>query len=381
MISPAAHNVLYVAICQEPYAAGTALSLPSSLIGCSKSKDVRVLRSDMKNSQVTLAKRPNGKPITSDFEVVTSEVQALGEGEALIKNLYVSLDAGFRNWMDEGSGDNVLPAMPLGEPVMGLILGEIIESKNPAYKEGALIMARLAWEEYSILSAGDWHVVLEDDGKNPLSYHLGVLGDTGMSAYFGLNDIGKPKPGETVLISAAGGAVGSIAGQIAKIKGARTIGFAGNDDKCRRLEQELGYDVGVNYNAENLVDRLAEAAPNGIDVYFDNVGGPLLEVVLAHINEGARIPFCGSVATYGNQSVIPGPSNLFQIVTKWARLEGFMTHTKLDRYPEARGQLSDWLATGELRAIEHLYEGVEYCGVAFADLFAGNNFGKTVVRV
>ncbi|MFN3232833.1 MAG: NADP-dependent oxidoreductase [Alphaproteobacteria bacterium] len=335
----------------------------------------------MKNTQVTLAKRPDGKPKASDFGVVTSETPALNPGEALIENLYVSLDAGFRNWMDEGSGDNVLPAMPLDKPVMGLILGKIIESKNPDYKEGALIMARLAWEAFSILTADDWHVVLEDDGVHPLSYHLGVLGDTGMSAYFGLNDIGKPQPGETVLISAAGGAVGSIAGQIAKLKGARTIGFAGNDDKCRRLEHELGYDVGVNYNDANLVDRLADVAPNGIDVYFDNVGGPLLEVVLDQINEGARIPFCGAVATYGDQAATPGPSNLFQIVSKWATLQGFMTHTKLDRYPEARGQLSTWLKAGDIRAIEHMYEGVENCGVAFADLFAGQNFGKTVVKV
>ena len=334
----------------------------------------------MKNTQVTLAKRPDSKPKASDFGVVETDVRALDEGEALVKNLYVSLDAGFRKWMDEGSGDNVLPAMPLNKPVMGLVLGKIIESRNPACEVGSLVMARLAWEAYSILTEGDWHVVLEDDGKHPLSYHLGVLGDTGMSAYFGLTDIGKPKSGETVLVSAAGGAVGSIAGQIAQIKGARTVGFAGSDDKCRRLERELGYDVGVNYKDESVADRLADAAPNGIDVYFDNVGGPLLEIVLEQINEGARIPFCGSVATYGSQSNSQGPSNLFQIVTKWATLQGFMTHTKLDRYPEARRQLSTWLESGDLRAVEHMYEGIENCGVAFADLFAGNNFGKTVVK-
>ncbi len=335
----------------------------------------------MKNIQVTLAKRPNGKPKASDFKIVKSKMYKPGEREALVKNLFVSLDAGFRNWMDEGSGDNVLPAMPIGQPVMGLILGQIIESNNAEIPKGATVMARLAWEEYSLLTPNDWWVEIEDDGSVPLSYHLGVLGDTGMSAYFGLTDIGKPEPGETVLISAAGGAVGSVAGQIAKLMGARTIGFAGNDEKCKRLVDVLGYDATINYNSESLDREMAAACPAGVDVYFDNVGGPLLETVLDHINEGARIPFCGAVADYGAQSESWGPSNLFQIVTKWATLQGFMTHTKLDRYPEARAQLKEWLASGQLVAHEQMYEGVEQCGVAFADLFAGNNFGKAVVHV
>ncbi len=335
----------------------------------------------MENVQVTLAKRPCGKPKASDFEVVTSRTPEVEAGQALVKNLYVSLDAGFRNWMDEGAGDNVLPAMPLGKPVMSLILGRIIESQRDDLPEGAVVMARLAWEQYSLLTPDDWWVAIDDDGKTPLSYHLGVLGDTGMSAYFGLTDIGKPTAGDTVLISAAGGAVGSVAGQIAKIMGARTVGFAGNDDKCIRLQNELGYDAAVNYNDLQLDDRLGAACPNGVDVYFDNVGGPLLETVLDHINEGARIPFCGAVADYGAQGKKEGPSNLFQIVTKWARLEGFMTHTKVDRYPEARAQLKEWLAGGQLVAHEHMYEGVENCGLAFADLFSGKNFGKTVVHV
>lgn len=335
----------------------------------------------MKNVQVNLAKRPNGKPQASDFEVVESATPTLAEGEALVKNLYISMDAGFRNWMDEGSGDEVLPAMPLGKPVMGLILGQVIESKNSEIKVGRLVMARLAWEQYSVVDASDWLVTIADDGKHPLSYHLGILGDTGMSGYFGLTDIGKPRPGETVLISAAGGAVGSVAGQIAKIMGARVIGLAGSAEKCQRLVDELGYDIGLNYKDEHLSERLSDACPNGIDVYFDNVGGPLLEIVLNHIAHGARIPFCGAVADYATQESGSGPANLFQLVTQCAILQGFLTHTQLERYPEARGQLSEWISMGLLKSHEHLYQGVENCGIAFSDMFAGKNFGKTIVRV
>jgi len=335
----------------------------------------------VKNVQVTLARRPVGKPQAADFAVVETETPALAEGQALVKNLYVSMDAGFRNWMDEDSGDNVLPAMPLGQAVMGLILGQVVESKNPAIAVGRHIMARLAWEQYSVVDDSDWLVDIDDEHDHPLSYHLGILGDTGMSAYFGLTDIGKPQPGETVLISAAGGAVGSVAGQVAKIMGARVIGLAGSDDKCQRLVDELGYDLALNYKDANLSAALAEACPNGIDVYFDNVGGPLLEVVLEHIAPGARIPFCGAVADYAAEGPGSGPRNLFQLVTRCATLQGFLTHTQLDRYPEARRQLSAWIASGQLKSHEQVYQGVEQCGVAFSDMFAGKNFGKTVVKV
>jgi NADPH-dependent curcumin reductase CurA len=335
----------------------------------------------MKNVQVLLARRPNGKPQASDFEVAERETAELATGQALVKNLYVSMDAGFRNWMDADSGDEVLPAMPLGEPVMGLILGRVVESKNPAIEIGQTIMARLAWEQYSVVDDSDWLVTIDDEHSHPLSYHMGILGDTGMSAYFGLTDIGKPGPGDTVLVSAAGGAVGSIAGQIARIMGARVIGLAGSDEKCQRLVNELGYDLALNYKDAALSQRLSDACPDGINVYFDNVGGPLLEVVLEHIAAGARIPFCGAVADYSAQGAGSGPSNLFKLVAQCATLQGFMTHTQVDRYPEARAKLSAWLASGELKNHEYMYQGVEQCGVAFSDMFAGKNFGKTVVQV
>lgn len=335
----------------------------------------------MKNIQVVLARRPKGAPLADDFAVVEAEVAPLAEGQALVKNLYVSLDAGFRNWMDEDSGDEVLPAMPLGKPVMGLILGQVIESRNPEIEVGCTLMARLAWEEYSVVGGTDWWVAIDNEHQLPLSYHLGVLGDTGMSGYFGLMDIGKPKAGDTVVVSAAGGAVGSVAGQIAKIMGARVIGLAGSDEKCQRLVDELGYDAGINYKADNLSELIGEQCPNGIDVYFDNVGGPLLETILEHIAHGARIPFCGAVADYSAQKSGGGPSNLFQLVAQCVTLQGFMTHFQLERYPEARAQLAKWLASGELKAHEHMYHGVDQCGIAFSDMFAGKNFGKAIVKV
>lgn len=333
----------------------------------------------MDNTQVLLARRPNGAPIAEDFEVRTQPVAPIASGEALIENHYVSLDAGFRNWMDEDAGDDVLPAMPIGAPVMGLTVGRVIDSQHPTLREGQLVMGRLAWEAYSV-AKDDFLIVLEESDV-PLHYHLGILGDTGMSAYFGLKDIGQPSAQDTVVISAAGGAVGYVAGQIAKIMGAkRVIGVTSSAAKGERLVAELGYDGFVSHRSETLHEDIESACPEGIDVYFDNVGGPLLEVILEHINDGARIPFCGAVADYARLTP-QGPSNLFQLVTHSAKLEGFMTHLQVERYPEARHQLLSWISQGQLKSMAAEYEGVENCGVAFANLFAGVNFGKSVVRV
>ena len=333
----------------------------------------------MDNTQVLLARRPNGAPISEDFEVRTQPVAPIASGEALIENHYVSLDAGFRNWMDEDAGDDVLPAMAIGAPVMGLTVGRVIDSQHPTLREGQLVMGRLAWEAYSV-AKDDFLIVLEESDV-PLHYHLGILGDTGMSAYFGLKDIGQPTTQDTVVISAAGGAVGYVAGQIAKIMGAeRVIGVTSSPAKGERLVAELGYDGFISHRSETLHEDIESACSEGIDVYFDNVGGPLLEVILEHINDGARIPFCGAVADYARLAP-QGPSNLFQLVTHSAKLEGFMTHLQVERYPEAREQLLSWISQGQLKSVVQEYEGVENCGVAFANLFAGINFGKSVVRV
>lgn len=329
------------------------------------------------NVSVVLARRPRGKPVPDDFALVTQPLPGLGAGQLLLRNHYVSLDAGFRNWMDEGSGDNVLPAMALQAPVMGLVMGEVLESRHPDYRAGEWLMARLAWQQYSVTDAADFLIRIER-GRHPLSYYLGVLGDTGLSAYFGMTDIGQPQPGETVLVSAAGGAVGSVAGQIAHIMGARAVGIAGGADKCARLCSMLGYDAAIDHRGD-VAAQLRETCADGVDVYFDNVGGPLLESVLQHINTGARVALCGAVATYGAPQ--PGPSNLFQLVTKEALMRGFFAHTQVQRYPQARAVLGGWLDSGELLAPEYLLHGIEQVGPAFCDLFAGRNFGKTVVKV
>ncbi|CAN5434875.1 NADP-dependent oxidoreductase [soil metagenome] len=333
------------------------------------------------NHQVVLAARPNGAPTTDDFGLVETPVEPLGDGQVLIENLFVSLDAGFRNWMDEGSGDHVLPAMELGAPVMGLTAGRVVESRHRGFAAGQLLMARLAWERYSVTDATDFLVVIPEEYDCPLSWHLGILGDTGMSAYFGMTDIGRPAEGDTVVVSAAGGAVGSVAGQIAKIHGARTVGIASGRAKCERLIDEVGYDAAVDRTSGDLAAELARACPDGIDVYLDSVSGPILEIVLGQINVGARIALCGAVAAYNSVEPIPGPTNLFQLVTNQATMQGYMTHMMADRYPAARRQLLDWVESGELRNVEYMLDGIDRVAEAFCDLFAGRNFGKTVVQL
>lgn len=335
----------------------------------------------MLNKQVLLASRPDGYPVADNFRVAQTPVAAVGEGQFLLENHYVSLDAGFRNWMNADSGDDVLPAMALDAPVMGLTLGKVIETRHPEHPLGEWLMAREAWEEYSLTDGADFISRLPEALDCPLPHYLGVLGDTGLSAYFGLMDIGKPQPGETVLVSAAAGAVGNVAGQLARIMGARAVGIAGSDAKCARLVDELGFAAAVNYRGANVAADIAAACPDGVHVYFDSVGGPLLETVLNHIAVGARIVLCGAITAYNAKEPLPGPSNLFQLTACQALMQGFMTHLQEHRYPEARAALTGWLQSGELKNVEYRRHGIEEVGRAFCDLFAGNNFGKTIVQL
>lgn len=335
----------------------------------------------MKNTQVLLARRPVGRPVQEDFRVIESEVPPIRDGEALLENQFISLDAGFRNWMNEDAGDEVLPAMSIDEPVMGLVAATVAESKRDDLTPGQVIVGRTAWEAFSIAGPGELMTPVQSKYGLSANYYLGVMGDTGLSAYFGLDRVAAVKSGETVLISAAGGAVGNAAGQIAKAMGAgRVVGFAGSEEKCRWLEEEVGYDAAINYKAGDLDQLIQETCPDGVDVYFDNVGGDLLEPVLNHINYGARIPFCGAVADYATEQGT-GPSNLFRLVANCSRLEGFMTHYWMDDYELARDILAGWLDDGSLKNFEMRYPGVESCGQAYEDLFAGKNFGKAIVVV
>ena len=335
----------------------------------------------MKNTQVLLARRPVGRPVQEDFRVVESEVAPIGDGQALLENQYISLDAGFRNWMNEDAGDDVLPAMVIDQPVMGLVAAKVVESKRDDLSPGQDIVGRTAWETFSVAGPGELMTPIQEKYGLTANYFLGVMGDTGLSAYFGLRRVAALKPGEIVLISAAGGAVGNAAGQIARALGAgRVVGFAGSEEKCRWLEDEVAYDATINYKAGNLDAVIAATCPDGVDVYFDNVGGDLLEPVLNHINYQARIPFCGAVADYTVEEG-SGPANLFRLVANCGRLEGFMTHYWMEDYEAARDVLAGWLENGSLKNFEARYEGVESCGKAYEDLFAGKNFGKAIVVV
>lgn len=333
------------------------------------------------NNQVLLASRPEGRPVVENFRVQAAPMPVVAEGEFLLENRYVSLDAGFRNWMNADSGDDVLPAMGLNAPVMGLTLGKVVETRNPQYPLGEWLMARTSWEEYSLGDGSGFVSRLPEPRDCPLAHYLGVLGDTGLSAYFGLLDIGRPQPGETVLVSAAAGAVGNVVGQLARIKGARAVGIAGSAEKCARLVSELGYSAAVNYRSADVAGEIAAACPDGVDVYFDNVGGPLLEAVLNQISVGARIVLCGAITAYNATEPLPGPSNLFQLTARQALMQGFMTHLQEHRYAEARAELTGWLRSGELINVEYRRHGIGEVGRAFCDLFAGNNFGKTLVQL
>jgi NADPH-dependent curcumin reductase CurA len=330
------------------------------------------------NTSVILTRRPDGNPLPDDFALREESLRPIEDGEILLENHFVSLDAGFRNWMDADSGDDVLPAMALGEPVMGLVLGTVRDSRHPDIEPGTRLMARLAWQQYSITDATDFLIHLPEPLEAEPNHYLGVLGDTGLSAFFGLRDIGRPRDGETVLVSAAAGAVGSVAGQIARIMGARAVGITSGAEKCARLTKELGYDAAID-RREDLEAQLASTCPDGVDVYFDNVGGSLLETVLDHIGEGARIVLCGSVSTYGIPT--PGPGNLFQLVTHQATMSGFLTHTRADEYPDARRQLAEWIEAGKIVVPEYRLHGIDQVAQAFCDLFAGRNFGKTIVEL
>ena len=329
---------------------------------------------------VVLAHRPVGNPVEADFTVVSESLPEIPEGSFLTRNDFISLDAGFRNWMNEDSGDEVLPAMALNAPVMGLVLAEVIESKHAEYSPGDKLMARFAWQTHSLSDGTDFIARLPNELEFNPSAYMGVLGDTGMSAYFGMTDICKPTPADCVLISGAGGAVGSIAGQIAKLSGARVVGIVGSATKADWICSALGYDAAVQRSGkEPLADAIHEACPNGVDVFFDNVGGHTLEAAISNMNHRGRMALCGAISGYG---VTPyGPDNLFDLITKELSVHGFMTHFRHDRYEEARDQLSQWLREGIIQSPEHRLNGIETVGRAFAELFAGENFGKTIVAV
>lgn len=331
---------------------------------------------DLVNHQFRLAARPTGMVGREHFDYVEEPVRELGEGEVLVRVLYVSLDPAMRGWMNEGR--SYVPPVGIGEVMRAGTVGRVIDSRSDRFAPGDHVSSWLGVQEYGVVGAD---ALLEVDTElAPLATYLGALGMPGMTAYFGLLDVGEPKEGETVLVSAAAGAVGSVVGQIAKLKGCRAVGIAGGPEKCEWV-RELGFDACIDYKGEDVSRALREHCPEGIDVYFDNVGGEILDAALARLARGARVVICGAISQYNNIEAMRGPSNYMSLLVNRARMEGFVVIDYMGRYPEAMREMAGWIAEGRLQAREDVVEGFERFPEALAKLFKGENVGKLVLKV
>ncbi|AFZ24947.1 putative NADP-dependent oxidoreductase [Cylindrospermum stagnale PCC 7417] len=334
------------------------------------------------NRQWRLATRPVGAIKESDFEYREEPISSPEDGGVLVRNIYLSLDPTNRIWMTDSP--QYMPPVELGEVMRGVAIGVVEESKNPNFQPGDLVSGLLGWQDYALVSSQKLLPLtkLPQPIPAPLTAFLGPLSFIiGCTAYFGLLDIGQPKAGETVVVSAAAGAVGSLVGQIAKIKGCRVVGITGSDEKCRWLREELGFDAAINYQTADLVTALAQSCPDGIDVYFDNVGGPILDAVLTQVNLFARIPLCGLISTYNAQEPVPGPYNYSQILMKRLRVQGFIVTDYLAQSGVAFREIGQWLQEGKIKYTLEMVEGLENAPQAILKLFNGDKNGKLVVKV
>jgi NADPH-dependent curcumin reductase CurA len=328
--------------------------------------------------QVRLAARPVGYPKETDFRLVESPVPEPGTGEFLVRVIYLSLDPYMRGRMSEAR--SYVPPVTLGDVMEGGTVGEVVRSNHPGYAVGDIVEGRLGWQEYAV-SAGKGVRKL-DPTVAPISTALGVLGMPGLTAYFGLLEVGQPKPGETVVVSAASGAVGGLVGQIAKLKGCRAVGLAGSDAKVDYITRELGFDAGINYRmAPDLDAALHAACPGGIDVYFDNVGGRITEAVSRHVNAFARFAICGLISQYNLTEPELAPRNERFVLVNRVRIQGFIVFDFAARYRDGLAQLTEWVRQGQLKYREHFVDGLERAPAALIGLLQGKNFGKMVVRV
>lgn len=333
------------------------------------------------NREFRLAARPVGLIKPTDFELTTTPIPEPGPGQALVRTLYLSLDPTNRTWMNDREG--YLPAVELGAVMRGSGLGQVVRSNNPTLPEGALVQGLVGWRDYLLIGQGcDTRLSVVPAGIGvPMPVLLGALGVTGLTAYFGLTEIGKPQPGETVVVSAAAGATGSVAGQLAKILGCRVVGIAGSDDKCAWLCSELGFDAAINYKREGWKKQLSAACPNGIDVVFENVGGEILDASLARINLRARIVLCGLISAYNASEPVPGPYNFANVLVRRARIEGFIILDYASRFAEGIRQLAQWYRAGQLKHRDTIVEGLEQAPVAINRLFDGRSTGKLLIAV
>ncbi len=332
---------------------------------------------DLVNHQFRLAARPVGLPKPGDWQYTEEPIPEPGEGEVLVKIRYIGLEPAMRGWMNDGR--SYIPPVQIGDVMRGFAAGEVIASNHPNIAVGDHVSGLLGVQEYAVAN-GDGVFKL-DTGLAPLETYLGTLGMPGMTAYFGLIDIGRPAEGETVVVSGAGGAVGGAVGQIAKIKGCRVVGIAGGSEKCSYV-QELGFDAAIDYKSDDVMKALGEQCPKGIDVYFDNVGGEILDAALAHLARHARVVICGAISQYNVNGAMRGPANYMSLLIKHASMTGFVFSDYLDRLPEAAQALGGWVASGELSSREDIAEGgIEKFPDTLLRLFSGENTGKLVLEV
>ena len=328
---------------------------------------------------IVLNNRPEGKPTLSNFEFVEEDkTLTISNGEILLQTAYVSVDPYLRGRMSDAK--SYVPPFKLNQPVHSGVVAKVLESKNEKFKVGDYVSGMLNWSTQQVSDGEGLNKV--DPEKAPLSTYLGVLGMTGLTAYLGLTEIGKPKKGETIVVSGAAGAVGSVVGQIAKILGLRVIGIAGTDEKIEMLKTKFGFDEGINYNTtKDMKSAIAEAAPNGVDVYFDNVGGPISDAVLFSINQFARIIICGAISIY-NETELPTSLSVQPFLVKnSALMQGFIVSNYAEKFPEAIQKLAGWLNEGKLTYTETIVDGFDNIPQAFIDLFEGKNKGKMIVKI
>jgi NADPH-dependent curcumin reductase CurA len=329
------------------------------------------------NHRFTLAARPVGMPKRSDWNYAAEPIPDLADGQLLIKILYVSLDPAMRGWMNEGK--SYVPPIGIGEVMRAGGLGRVVQSKNPAFAVGDHVYGMLGVQQFAVNVGKGLTKV--DPKLAPLPVYLGTLGMPGMTAYFGLLDIGKPKEGDTVVVSGAAGAVGMVVGQIAKIKGCRVVGIAGGQEKCQYVVRDLGFDAAIDYKAEDVRKSLHTHCPDGINVYFDNVGGDILEAALANLARGARIVICGAISQYCATGPVKGPSNYLSLLVNRASMTGMVVFDYADRYAVAGREMAGWMAAGKLKTREHIVEGLETFPDTLLQLFKGENTGKLVLKI
>lgn len=330
------------------------------------------------NRQILLNAHPVGDLQHSDFKLVEAAVPEVGADEVLLQTLYLALEPAMKGWM-ENRADYVAP-LAIGDVMRGYGTARVVESNNEKYPVGSIVSGSLGWQEYLVTDGKSVPLQLLPEGVD-IPASMGVLGVTGLTAYFGMLDIGKPEQGDTVLVSGAAGATGSIAAQLAKLAGCRVIGMAGSEEKCNWLTGELGLDAAINYKVEDVKARVKETCPNGINVYYDNVGGEILDIALANIATNARVVICGGISRYNMTGDIPGPKNYFNLVFRRSRMEGFIVTDYAPRFGEAAGVLLEHLQNGRLYHRETITEGFENMPDALMSLFTGDNIGKQLVRV